>query len=783
MVEEGVKYISTPGQALLAIVGAGGIGKTSIALHINDSQDVKDKYTGETHFLPCEVLPNEESLLQGIIQRLHIQVQQGDSQHQKLTAHFNLNRDPVLFILDNFETPWIQDQVNVENTLRKLGEFKHISIIITTRISGQLKGLAWKTLGSKPIPALDEQSAMEAFMQTAEKSDFGEDIGIAKTLLKELDYFPLAINLIGRMAGELPIKTLYDSWKESKTAMLTDMKGDGRLTSVEVSIEMSTTLLKAHEEELLAIICYLPNGVPDWSSHLSEMLPNFKNLLMSIRNLLKYSLIQEQGKDIRVLAPIREYICKKSPNLTYDIASLESFYISLLKDPSRQGQEKQDGIQPHFLNITQILNDQIKLSLGMRHIEAINIMVNFTVFYPLTLHVIDGILNTFSDLEEEYRVDLEFKRLCMLRWMAKWDDGTAEAERMRKSKPNDVQYNAKVFQQLGEIQWMQNNNSEATEMFTKAKNQFESIEDQLGAVQCLESMGNIQRLQSNYNEATAMLTSAKEQFESIGDQLGAAQCLQNLGDIQRMQANYSEATEMLTRAKEQFEGLGGQRGAAQCLRSLGDIQRMQDNYSEACAMLTQAKEQFERIGDQLGAAQCLQRLGDIQWILGNYSEANDMLSRAKEQFEGIGDQLDAAQCLRSLGEIQKEEGNYNEAIAIITRAKEQFESIGHLYGLADCLYTLAIVYTKQELHPEAKSTLENAITHFQKIGNMQRDIAWCLYQYGWIFKYELKFKEAREKFEEARDTFSRGAFQKQVDMCKRRLTELDEHDESSEDDQ
>ncbi|THU75676.1 hypothetical protein K435DRAFT_225958, partial [Dendrothele bispora CBS 962.96] len=92
---------------------------------------------------------------------------------------------------------------------------------------------------------------------------------------------------------------------------------------------------------------------------------------------------------------------------------------------------------------------------------------------------------------------------------------------------------------------------------------------------CSQKLGHIHQMLDKYSEATEMLSKARTQFEAIGDQLGVAQCLRNLGDIHGMQDRYSEATEMLSKAKTQFEQIGDQKGAAQCLQSLGDIHRMQ----------------------------------------------------------------------------------------------------------------------------------------------------------------------------------------------------------------
>ncbi|KAF5319855.1 hypothetical protein D9758_018448 [Tetrapyrgos nigripes] len=755
LVAEGVDHLVNNDQAFLAILGAGGIGKTSIALHINNAAKVKAKYAKASYFLPCEVLPDTKLLLEGLIQRLGIEVGQGESHHKKLEDYFRVNTQSILLILDNFETPWNEDPMGIENLLGKLASFDQVSMIVTMRGSKGPGSLHWKRLGSESIPPLSLESAKRVFLEISGKEELKEENHIVETILKELDCVPLAITLIAKRSVEIPLKSLLRMWQQGRTKILKQGNIDGRLTSVDYSIELSTTLLKPHEAELLAIICFLPDGVPHWVDNLCEMLVGWEHLDQSISTLLGNSLVYSQNETIKVLAPICEYINGTGMNILGGIALLESFYVSWLKQLSGTEQEKQEQIQPHIINITKILNQQANSLTGTLDIEALYILIDFTKFYPFALDILNNILNKWSGPDDTTKVELRFQRLYMLGWLAMWQEAEMEAKEMEHSMTNDTKLHAKILSELGEIYRLQNKNTEAAEMLTGAKDQFEQIGDQLEVATCLHRLGEIYRLQSKYTEAAEMLNTAKDQFEQFGNQMGemgVAQCLQRLGDIYQLQSKYTEAAEMLTTAKNQFEQNGHQLGAAQCLKSLGDIYRMQSKYTEAAEMLTTAKNQFEQIGDQLGAAQCLQSLGNIYQMQSKYTEAAEMLTTAKNQFEKIGNQLGAAQCLRSLGNIYQMQSKYTEAAEMLTTAKNQFEKIGNQLGAAQCLCSLGDIYRMQSKYTEAAEMLTTAKNQFEQIGN-QLGAAQCLQSLGNICQMQSKYTEAAEMLTTAKNQF------------------------------
>ncbi|KAE9399477.1 TPR-like protein [Gymnopus androsaceus JB14] len=796
LVTEGAEKLFKSDQAYLAIMGAGGMGKTSLALHIMEHADVKEKFQEQRHFLPCEVLPDAPSLIQGLLQILELSIPEGKDGYKILEAYLQLSQKPILLVLDNFETPWhsSKNQQAVKNLIEKIHVQRKVSIIITMRGAEGPGDIEWDKLGGKyGLPPLTVRAASNAFLSICPHMKESEELN---DLLNKLDCMPLAICLMAQLAKRMPLDVLIKNWANSKTNMLRNGNQDSRLTSMNTSIDLSLKMLALHDstsEKILPLLAYLPNGVPFWSLNLPQLCPDFgDNLEMTVMNMTDSGLIYEEGTSLKMLSPIQEYIQIKHPVTQQDLDQISNFYVQLLQNLPQNDLEAQDILEVHTRNISIVFMRQFEMAPHEAHLRAIYCFADFSKFYPQTLAILEGALSQIWNGGDQEHMEIRLKRAGIMRWMGDHEQAKLEVQkilasigqgksrgehlwRFQKVSEAEIKMLAKCQQEMGKIHEGKNEYHQAIEKLTDAKSQFEKIGDQLGAAQCLQSLGDIHQMQTEYPQAIEKLTDAKSQFEKIGNQLGAAQCLQSLGDIHRMQTEYPQAIEKLTDAKShfekigdqlglhkkltdaksQFEKIGNQLGAAQCLRSLGDIHQMQTEYPQAIEKLTDAKSQFEKIGNQLGAAQCLQK----------------KLTDAKSQFEKIGNQLGAARCLRSLGDIHQMQTEYPQAIEKLTDAKSQFEKIGNQLGAAQCLQSLGNIHRMQTEYPQAIEKLTDAKSQFEKIGD-QLGAAQCLRSLGNIHRMQTEYPQAIEKLTDAKSQFEKIGDQLGAAQCLQSLGDI-----------
>ncbi|THV07355.1 TPR-like protein, partial [Dendrothele bispora CBS 962.96] len=683
LIKQAVEHIMRHAQTFLAILGPGGIGKTALALV-------------------------------GILQCLKIQVQKGEGQMETLSNYLQTNTNHTLLILDNLETPWYskEGRTGVRRVLEKLAMFEHLSIVVTMRGTDGPADLEWFKLGAETgIPTLSVDAAREMFLSiTGHKPDLLQNPDKIDELLKKMDFVPLAVKLIAQHAKAIPIQSLLQMWTEEKTAVLREGRVDDhdRLTSVEHSIQLSVKLLEKDTLELLKIISFLPNGIPLWIYNLTNMLPNFKNISTSLRNLLESTLVFNKGEDIKTLAPIREYIQKEYQVQSKDLMSLENFYISWLKTLSGNAQAMQEQVQPHIMNMTKILNTQMEKSIKKEHIEAVKNLSKIQKFNPFVIELIEPILKYLPVRgASELFIEFQFLKIDMLMWMGKWEGAESIVHNiMINNKSIDQEISAGCLQILGKLYGKQSKFREAIEVLLQAQRQFEAIGKPLGVAQCLFLIGDIYHLHSKYKPAIELLTKAQREFEKIGHSEGLAQCLQKIGHVFGLQSKCSEAIKMLFEAKEQFDKIGSTLEATFCTELIGGIYyRQLGKYNEATEMILKAERQYKEIEYPLGVAHCLRSIGHMHYIQGKESEAVKTLLEAHGQFEKLGTQWHVAWSLQLIWYIYGMQGRYDEATKMLTKVQRYFEKIGYSLGIAHGLLFLGEIYGRQGRHSEGIETL------------------------------------------------------------------------------
>ncbi|THU85563.1 TPR-like protein [Dendrothele bispora CBS 962.96] len=747
LVDQGVNILCQQGPRFLAILGAGGMGKTSLALHIMNANSVKDKFTGRCYFIPCELFEDAESLIQGLLHVMKLNMQENKSKHEVLFDHLQAAHENVLIVFDNFETPWNHDDsAGVRNLLEKIAQYIKVSLIVTMRGPDGPGDIPWKRLGDQSgIPTLLAVPAKEAFKAFAGNNLRSSDDSETQidSLLDQLEYVPLAIRLSAQHARRVKLKALISMWKKGKTSILTEGRVPGRLTSVSFSIDLSIQLFKIEGRtlKLLSAISFLPDGIPFWIEYLPQMFQG-EELTFNMSTLLDSSLIYENYQGIKMLAPVREHIDLNHTISQDDIDQLERFYIWFLEDLSDNNMQAQPVLQLHINNIekvfkSQISSDQSKTSC----ISAINILCKFTRFNSVSIDLIDLILKKNKIIKED-EVDLKLMRAKKLRWIGRFQDADAQVMSVK-------------------------------ECLNEEENISQSEADILG--RCFNILESIYYHQDQYEKAINMNLQAQKYFKQSENQWARADSMSWLGTIYLRQNRYKEASEMFSEAQQIFHQIGNELGVAECLKKLGDIYLMQSKYDEAIGMLSDAQKQFETFGDQLRAAECLWSLGGLYMMQEKYDEATEMTLEAQRQFEEIGDKKGVADCLRSLGYIYMNQSQYDEAVKNFSNAQRQYQSIGRIVDVAWCFECLGRTYRFQGQYEKAKEAFTEALQLFEGFPGEKYYIGYTLLNFGYLFSDIKDFAGARRKYEEARDIFdSHGQLEKEVDYCSEALAELDE---------
>ncbi|KAJ7742724.1 hypothetical protein DFH07DRAFT_925515 [Mycena maculata] len=294
-------------EARIAILGPGGIGKTSLATAVLHHEHVVNKYSSR-YFVPCHLASTTRDLVAVIAN--HIGLEPSPNIARKILQHLTYSEPPLL-VLDNFETPWesTTSRSGVEDFLAHLAEISHLAIIITMRgveLPGKIK---WTQPFFKPLKSLSNTAALETFLDIADETHGTEEI---MQLLAMTGNIPLAICLIASVAVFEGCPATLNRWEREKTLLLSN--GHDKRSSLDISIMLSfsSPRMTSGAQDLLSILSILPDGLSD-PELVQSGLP-IPNILASKSKLIATSLAYiDQGHRLKVSVPVREYMQTNHP--------------------------------------------------------------------------------------------------------------------------------------------------------------------------------------------------------------------------------------------------------------------------------------------------------------------------------------------------------------------------------------------------------------------------------------------------------------------------------------
>ncbi|KAJ7909771.1 P-loop containing nucleoside triphosphate hydrolase protein, partial [Mycena leptocephala] len=296
------------GTARIAILGPGGVGKTSLALAVMHHAEVSTVYQ-QLHFIPCHSASTCDDLAFSIAP--HLGLEKAPNLSKVIVHHLSYHPSPVLLVLDNFETTWEENESRreVEEFLSLLAEVPKLSLMITMRGSERPGKVQWSRPFFPSLAPFDDSAALQTFHDIAGDD---HDHSIIQELLKLTGNLPLAVSLMAQVVSCDGGERTLSRWSTEFTRLLSD--GYDQTSSLDISITLSYTSprMTPGAQELLSLLAMLPDGMSD--SDLVQSGIGIANILSCKATLIQTSLAYvDHCRVLRVLPPIREHIYRTYP--------------------------------------------------------------------------------------------------------------------------------------------------------------------------------------------------------------------------------------------------------------------------------------------------------------------------------------------------------------------------------------------------------------------------------------------------------------------------------------
>jgi predicted ATPase/DNA-binding SARP family transcriptional activator/predicted negative regulator of RcsB-dependent stress response len=661
---------------LLTLVGAGGMGKTRLALQA--ATELIHQYRDGVFFIPLTSLWSFDLILPAIAEALHSNLH---SKEDPLTQIINILREKnILLILDNFEH--ILHGVEVINEL--ISHTSELDILITSRERLNLRsewifevnGMSYPKNGYDDI---EQYSSIQLFMQSAIRvyPDYILD-DIDKPHLGRICHLvegmPLAIELASSWVRTLTCKEIADELEFSLDILETKMRDyPDRHRSLNAVFNHSWDLLSEEERRVLRRLSVFKSG---FDRVAAEKIANAS--LLSLATCVDKSLLHH------------------TPDGRYGMLStMRKFLETKLNEQSKEEEKIKNRFCEYY---TSFISEQTYHLMSSKQLQALddisNELENIRAAWEWALnhHRWDAIDRSIGALSIYFDTRGRFKEAVTIFGKATQLLQSVSSSNYEITIGMLLTAHGWFLFQLGYYNKGLKNMSQGLEIFRRHESNIRTAFALWFLAEANLRLENYTKASKQVNECISILDDISEPDSRISRPF-LAHATYTQGIIEVNRGNYPIARQIISKSLSIFKDIQNPRGTALSLNALGKALVELGEYDEAMSMREESLQIFTDIGDRRGMAMVLNNLSNIHDILGEYEKAIKLLKRTVDISNEIGDRRFSAIALINLASIfsnkmdnqQEAQNLYFESNLIFNDLHDQRGSIHVLCGMGESL--------------------------------------------------------------------------------------------------
>ena len=533
----------------IALIGAGGIGKTSVALSVLHDDRIKKRFNENRRFIRCDQF---QAARANLLNQLSKAIGAGIENPEGLTPlRPFLSSKEMFIILDNAESildPQGSDAQDIYAVVEELSRFENISLCITSRIS-----TVPPYCNRLIIPSLSMESACNIFYGIYNDSERSE---IVRDLIQQLDFHALSITLLATTAAHNTWNKdrLAKEWGVHRARLLRTIRNESLGAVIELSLASPTFhSLGPIARELLGVVAFFPQGINE--NNLDWLFPTISDIAGILDTLCALSLTYRSTNFITMLAPLRDYLGPQDPRTSPLLCATKDFYFHRLRllgdlEPDQPGFGESQWIR----------------------LEDVNVEYLLSIFTSFDMDL-DNIWDTCADFTMHLR--WHKPRFTVLRPRI---EGLSDDHH---SKPRCLFNLSELLRSLG-------NYAEQKQLLTHAL-ELERGRGGDDRVACtLRQLANANRMLRLYEEGIQRSKEALEIYERLHDSEGQGRCWDSLGWLLLDDGQLGAAEEAGSRAIKLFLDQGREYWVCRSHRLLGNIYRAMGERGKAIQHLQAA---------------------------------------------------------------------------------------------------------------------------------------------------------------------------------------------------
>ncbi|MGB7874323.1 MAG: LuxR C-terminal-related transcriptional regulator [Anaerolineales bacterium] len=617
---------------LVTITGAGGSGKTRLALQI--AHGLLKNFYNNVWFVELASLTDPSHVSQKIASTLEIREQSNQPLLDSIVNY--LSTRPSLLVLDNCEH-LIEGSAEVADTL--LQKCVDLKILTTSREGLGITGEVTWVVPPLSLPELQPWRGPDSARDSLKQYEKSESVQLfiarataispefkltrnngawVAEICRRLDGMPLAIELAAARVRTLSVQEIAERL-DDRFGLLTvgSRTAATRHQTLAATIEWSYTLLTEKEQKLLQRLSVFLGGgtLKAIESVCMGNDINKSEVLDTLSQLVDKSLVvanRRSGKNrYSLLETIREYAFAK------------------LAQSNELG-----TIQNHHLDF--FIQFAGEAELGIRGPDEI-------IWYERLEEEHDNLRSALGWAFESQNSEagLRLSSKLGIFWFVRGysREGVEWLERaVAQRQGASTATQAAVIKALcGQLIWSENpDRARLAQLLEESLNLYKKLEDKAGVAWILQYMGVVELFREESDKAEQLFSKSLALRKEVGDPWCIALTLQNFPTLAMQRNNYASAKEFAEETISWFQRAGYQRGIARTLLDLAEIALHDQEYIKANDLLTQSLSYFVKIRDNWSVAFVLELFATLASKLGNFERAAKLFGASESIREMIG---------------------------------------------------------------------------------------------------------------------------------------------------
>jgi DNA-binding SARP family transcriptional activator len=632
----GPRRVDSPGAVIVAaVIGAGGLGKTTLAVHaahllrgqFPDGQLYARMLGAAAHpATPGDVLAR-------FLRDLGMDPASIPASEEERAARYRsrLTDRKVLIVLDD-----AHDAAQVRPLLPGSAS---CAVLITTR--NRLPDLSGSRYVDLDVLGPPEARAMFAGIIGPDRAAAEPDA--TREVLTACAGLPLAIRIAGaRLTARTTwtVRTIADRLSDERRRLDWLKTGD---LAVRACFEVSFTSLPgaeadgvdpAHAFRLLGLWPGSSVGLPAAAAMLGEPLETVADAL---EVLVDAQLLQEPAADryrfhdlLKAYAAERAVAGELLSTRDAAVRRVLSWYLHTAVAMARVLSPHRELTTPEQLEpgTVPVAFSTVEAALDWGEQERTNLVAATRLAAAAGLHDVAWQLPVAA-------YSFFYRRTYWEEWLVSHDVALDSVRQI-----GDRQGEASVLNNIG-MAYARRRMEEGVRYFQQTLDIRREIGDRRGEAQAANNAAYANLLLGRFDEALDQLRLALSVQREVGHRYGEGIALNNLGEAYIELGRPAEAVDWFGQALAVYRELGARPVEADTLSNLGTANANLGRLDEALGYLRQAEETHHEVGDRYGEAVDLKQLGEVHRRVGSARDAEQAWARALAIFDALGNEEQA----------------------------------------------------------------------------------------------------------------------------------------------